>query len=171
MSRYKSYGKGWHYESTRHSLAAKGIKTGFSGLSMAKKAPTQKEIVVSELSWTMGAIGTLEKELESGKLSDVEKEDIQTRLVELSTSRDILAKKLEGMRRRDYSFQAEAAAGVAIVGMLAEREKQATQKQAYHQARSLEKQHHKDILEEQGVDIRSPMQKAAAYLLTDEGLQ
>jgi hypothetical protein len=30
MNRYKSYGKGWHYESHRHSLAAKGIKTRLS---------------------------------------------------------------------------------------------------------------------------------------------
>lgn len=27
MSKYKSYGKGWYFESTRHSFAAKGIKT------------------------------------------------------------------------------------------------------------------------------------------------
>jgi len=30
MNRYKSYGKGWHFESHRHSLAAKGIKTRLS---------------------------------------------------------------------------------------------------------------------------------------------
>lgn len=30
MNKYKSYGKGWHYESHRHSLAAKGIKTSFA---------------------------------------------------------------------------------------------------------------------------------------------
>jgi len=30
MSRYKSYGKGWHFEGYRHSLAAKGIKTRLS---------------------------------------------------------------------------------------------------------------------------------------------
>lgn len=27
MNRYKSYGKGWHFESQRHSLAARGIRT------------------------------------------------------------------------------------------------------------------------------------------------
>lgn len=30
MNKYKSYGKGWHFESWRHSLAAKGIKTAFA---------------------------------------------------------------------------------------------------------------------------------------------
>lgn len=30
MNRYKSYGKGWHFESYKHSLAAKGIKTRFA---------------------------------------------------------------------------------------------------------------------------------------------
>jgi len=27
MNRYKSYGKGWYFESYKHSLAAKGVKT------------------------------------------------------------------------------------------------------------------------------------------------
>jgi len=29
MNKYKSYGKGWHFESIRHGFAAKGIKTTF----------------------------------------------------------------------------------------------------------------------------------------------
>jgi hypothetical protein len=33
MNKYKSYGKGWHQESYRHSLAAKGIKTSFASES------------------------------------------------------------------------------------------------------------------------------------------
>jgi len=31
MNKYKSYGKGWHNDSYKHSLAAKGIKTSFAG--------------------------------------------------------------------------------------------------------------------------------------------
>ena len=29
LRRYSNAGKGWHYETWRHSLAAKGIKTSF----------------------------------------------------------------------------------------------------------------------------------------------
>lgn len=30
MDRYKHYGKGWHFESWRHSLAARGVRTAFA---------------------------------------------------------------------------------------------------------------------------------------------
>jgi len=37
MNKYKSYGKGWYFESLRHSLAAKGIKTRFADKVILRK--------------------------------------------------------------------------------------------------------------------------------------
>jgi len=41
MNKYKTYGKGWHFESHRHSLAAKGVKTTFA----IKQRPNFKYVV------------------------------------------------------------------------------------------------------------------------------
>jgi hypothetical protein len=83
-------------------------------------------------------------------------------------------KKLELMEKKRHSMQVEAVGAVtaeALAGAVAEHEKRATQRQAYHHAHALEHQHHKDIMEEQGYDVRSPIQKTAAFMLTDEGFE
>lgn len=81
---------------------------------------------------------------------------------------------LEKMEKKRHSMQAETVGVVtaeALAGAVAEHEKRATQRQAYHRAHVLEHQHHKDIMEEQGYDVRSPIQKTAAFMLTDEGFE
>ena len=48
MNKYKSYGKGWHLESIRHSLAAKGIGTKGRRFSMALTEYTSEYIYEQE---------------------------------------------------------------------------------------------------------------------------
>jgi len=96
--RYKSYGKGWHSESYRHSLASKGIKT-----------------------------------------------------------------------TKRHSFVAAAIGANMIAGSIEQHEKRVTQRRGYLQAHSLESQRHRDVMEEQGYDMRNPLQKSIAYVFTDEG--
>jgi hypothetical protein len=51
MNKYKSYGKGWHFESYRHSLAAKGVETNIYGdlLNSLNRAFPQKNESFAEL--------------------------------------------------------------------------------------------------------------------------
>jgi len=66
--RYKTYGRGWHNESHRHSLAAKGIKTSFSDKIIV--SPEEYEI---DIKRTASSIKNYNKWLQdNGNMSDAD---------------------------------------------------------------------------------------------------
>lgn len=71
MNRYKSYGKGWHFESIRHSLAARGILTRFK--KEASEPIFGKRGVAEELKVRKMSEAKAKDLIVAGALSDLPK--------------------------------------------------------------------------------------------------
>jgi len=108
MNRYKSYGKGWHFEGYRHSLAVKGIKTKFNyRVSMAVMTESEANRIKN------AARKGLPKDIAKEMFPEIDVKDIDQLYDDLKTQRVM---EEAGRASRATGKPIEVDGGVVSVG-------------------------------------------------------